>query len=56
MGGFLTIGYCFRTIGYFPIVFGLDGGGQGRDEGNPSSPPIRENPETCSKKFSPRTL
>ena len=44
-GGFLTIGYCSRTICYcFPIVFwkflsggqGLDdGGGQSRDEKGP---------------------
>ena len=46
IGGFLTIGYCLRAIGYcFPIVSmnfvreqGLDGGGQSCDGGSPSPP------------------
>ena len=44
MGGFLTIGYCLRTI--FSYCFleifggqGLDGGGQSRD-GDPPVPPL----------------
>ena len=43
MGGFLTIDYCLRTIGYcFPYCFleifggqGTDGGGQSCDGGSP---------------------
>ena len=49
MGGFLTIGYCLRAIGYcFPYCFlenlvgekGLDGGGQSRDSGILPVPPL----------------
>ena len=52
MGGFVTIGYCLRTICYcFPYCFldifvggqGLDGGRQSCD-GRIPSPPTRENP------------
>ena len=53
-GGFLTIGYSSRTMGYyFPYCFlenfcergqSLDGEGQSRDGGSPSPPPpTREN-------------
>ena len=54
-GGFLTIDYRWRTIGYyFPIVFwtflwkrgqGIDGGGKSCNEG-PPSPPTGKNSET----------
>ena len=49
MGGYLTMGYCSRTIGYcfsycFLEIFvggeGFDGGGQSRDGGSPSPPPL----------------
>ena len=52
MGGFLTIGYCLRTIDYcFPLFSGnfVDGDkglmeGQSRDGGIPPVSPTRENP------------
>ena len=45
MGGFLTTGYCLRTINYcFPEIFvgaqGVDGGEQSRDGEDPPVHPL----------------